>query len=96
MALYLLLPDGKASAFLGLQLAVFGICLGAAFAPNHKGMPIVREYCELHGIADAEVDLFTSYRIVVEHLNAVGLRARDPFDCPLAAELRSVGGRDLA
>ena len=35
------LPFGKASAFLGLELAVFGLCLGASFAPNHKGMPIV-------------------------------------------------------
>ncbi|MEU4193668.1 acyl-CoA desaturase [Kribbella sp. NPDC026611] len=141
-ALYLLLPPGKASAFLGLQLAIFGVCLGAAFAPNHKGMPlvpagmkldflrrqvltsrnirggiftdlamgglnyqiehhlfpsmprptlrqvrpIVREYCELHGIAYAEVGLFTSYRIVVDYLNNVGLRARDPFDCPFAAQ----------
>ncbi|HET6741179.1 MAG TPA: acyl-CoA desaturase [Kribbella sp.] len=150
-ALYLLLPPGKASAFLGLQLAVFGVFLGAAFAPNHKGMPlvpagmkldflrrqvltsrnirgglftdlamgglnyqiehhlfpsmprptlrkvrpIVREYCELHGIAYAEVGLFTSYRIVIDYLNNVGLQARDPFDCPLAAELRSAGARNL-
>lgn len=35
------LPPGKAGAFLGLQLAVFGLCLGGSFAPNHKGMPIV-------------------------------------------------------
>ncbi|TCO51808.1 fatty acid desaturase [Kribbella antiqua] len=145
-ALYVLLPVGKASAFLGLQLAVFGLCLGAAFAPNHKGMPlvpagmkldflrrqvlmsrnirggvltdfalgglnyqiehhlfpsmprptlrkvqpIVREYCELHGVNYTEVGLFTSYRIVVDYLNNVGLRARDPFDCPLAAQLRSI------
>ncbi|HWD83369.1 MAG TPA: acyl-CoA desaturase [Kribbella sp.] len=151
-ALYLLLPVGKASAFLGLQLAVFGVCLGAAFAPNHKGMPIVpagtkldflrrqvlmsrnirggvltdlamgglnyqiehhlfpsmprptlrkvqpivREYCELHGIAYAEVGLFTSYGIVVNYLNDVGLHARDPFDCPLATELRSARGANLA
>ncbi|MFG1623282.1 fatty acid desaturase family protein [Kribbella sp. NPDC049227] len=151
-ALYLLLPMGKASAFLGLQLAVFGVCLGAAFAPNHKGMPlvpagmkldflrrqvlmsrnirggtltdfalgglnyqiehhlfpsmprptlrqvqpIVREYCASHGVAYTEVGLFESYRIVVDYLNNVGLRARDPFQCPLAAELRSAGGRDLA
>src|SRR5690606_19409687 len=27
--------------FVGLQSAVLGICLGASFAPNHKGMPIV-------------------------------------------------------
>ncbi|HET6741178.1 MAG TPA: acyl-CoA desaturase, partial [Kribbella sp.] len=143
-ALYLLLPMGKASAFLGLQLAVFGVGLGAAFAPNHKGMPlvpagmkldflrrqvlmsrnirggtltdfalgglnyqiehhlfpsmprptlrqvqpIVREYCALHGVAYTEVGLFESYRIVVDYLNNVGLRARDPFQCPLVAQYR--------
>jgi fatty acid desaturase len=143
-ALYLLLPAGKATAFLGLQLAVFGVCLGAAFAPNHKGMPIVpagskldflrrqvlmsrnvrggvftdiamgglnyqiehhlfpsmprptlrkvqpivREYCELHGITYAEVGLFSSYGIVVRYLNDVGLHARDPFQCPLVAQYR--------
>jgi fatty acid desaturase len=148
-ALYVLLPVGKASAFLGIQLAVFGVCLGASFAPNHKGMPlvpktmkldflrrqvlmsrnirggvltdfamgglnyqiehhlfpsmprpnlrhvqpIVREYCELHGIKYTEVGLFASYRIVIDYLNNVGLRARDPFDCPMAAQLRAPGGR---
>ena len=137
--LLLLLPIGKAGAFLGLQLAVFGICLGASFAPNHKGMPlvpatmkldflrrqvlmsrnirggvmvdfamgglnyqiehhlfpsmprptlqqvqpIVREYCELHDVTYTEVGLFASYRIVIDYLNNVGLRARDPFQCPL-------------
>jgi fatty acid desaturase len=40
-ALFVLLPPGKAAAFLGVQLAVFGFYLGAAFAPNHIGMPIV-------------------------------------------------------
>jgi fatty acid desaturase len=150
-ALYVLLPAGKASAFLGLQLAIFGVCLGAAFAPNHKGMPlvpagmkldfvrrqvlmsrnirggiftdfvlgglnyqiehhlfpsmprptlrqvqpIVREYCATHGIAYTEVGLFTSYKIVVDCLNNVGIQARDPFDCPLAAQLRAPG-RELA
>jgi fatty acid desaturase len=149
--LYLMLPVGKASAFLGLQLAVFGVCLGAAFAPNHKGMPlvpagmkldflrrqvlmsrnirggtltdfamgglnyqiehhlfpsmprptlrhvrpIVREYCAAHGVAYTEVGLFESYRIVIDYLNNVGLKSRDPFDCPLSAQLRSPG-RNLA
>ena len=36
-----LLPLGMAFAFLGVQLAVFGLYMGAAFAPNHVGMPIV-------------------------------------------------------
>jgi fatty acid desaturase len=33
------LPLGMAFAFLGVQLAVFGVYMGASFAPNHKGMP---------------------------------------------------------
>ena len=39
--LFLVLPVGLAFAFLGVQLAVFGLYMGASFAPNHKGMPIV-------------------------------------------------------
>ena len=36
-----LLPFGMAWAFIGVELAVFGLYMGATFAPNHKGMPIV-------------------------------------------------------
>jgi hypothetical protein len=32
---------GKAVAFLAVQLAVFGLYMGASFAPNHIGMPLV-------------------------------------------------------
>ncbi|HRA75374.1 MAG TPA: acyl-CoA desaturase [Propionicimonas sp.] len=39
--LFWLLPVGMAFAFLGVQLAVFGVYMGASFAPNHIGMPIV-------------------------------------------------------
>jgi fatty acid desaturase len=143
--LLVFLPLGMAAAFFAIQMAVFGLCLGAAFAPAHKGMPIVppsmkldflrrqvmvsrnvygnplvdffmgglnyqiehhlfpnmprcnlkharhlvREHCEGAGIAYTEVGLFRSYALVVGYLNNVGLRARDPFDCPLAAQLRS-------
>ncbi|MDR6972972.1 acyl-CoA desaturase [Leifsonia shinshuensis] len=38
---FLMLPLGMAFAFLGVQLAVFGLYMGASFAPNHKGMPIL-------------------------------------------------------
>jgi len=38
-----LLPPGIAAAFLGVQLAVFGLYMGCSFAPNHKGMPVVPE-----------------------------------------------------
>jgi fatty acid desaturase len=42
-AVFLLFPPGMAFAFLGVQLAVFGVYMGSSFAPNHKGMPIVME-----------------------------------------------------
>ena len=41
IVLLLLLPLGKASAFFGIQMAIFGLALGGSFAPNHKGMPMV-------------------------------------------------------
>jgi len=46
-----LLPVGMAFAFLGVQLAVFGLYMGASFAPNHKGMPIIP--------ADTKLDFFS-------------------------------------
>ncbi|ASR34462.1 delta fatty acid desaturase [Prauserella marina] len=140
-----LLPVGKAAAFAGLQLALFGVLLGGAFAPNHKGMPIVpagmkvdflrrqvmmsrnirgnavtdfmmgglnrqiehhlfpsmprpnlkrarplvRAHCAEHDVPYTETSLWRSYRIVVRYLNAVGLRARDPFQCPLIQRYRA-------
>jgi fatty acid desaturase len=39
--IFWLLPFGMAWAFIGVQLAVFGLYMGTTFAPNHKGMPIV-------------------------------------------------------
>ena len=143
--LLLVLPFGKAAAFFALQMAVFGLCLGGSFAPNHKGMPIVprtaridflrrqvlmsrnvrggpfvdfamgglnyqiehhlfpsmprpnlkhvqpvvRRYCADHDIEYMEVGLLRSYGIVVDYLNNVGLRARGPFECPLAQQLRA-------
>jgi fatty acid desaturase len=138
------LPPLMAAAFFAVQMAVFGVCLGASFAPAHKGMPIVppgmkldflrrqvlvsrnvrgnpltdiamgglnyqiehhlfpsmprsnlklarpivRAHCERQGVDYMEVGLLESYGIVIDYLNNVGLRARDPFDCPLAAQLR--------
>ncbi|UWF76974.1 acyl-CoA desaturase [Microbacterium sp. EF45047] len=49
--IFLLLPLGMAFAFLGVQLAVFGVYMGASFAPNHKGMPIIAP--------DAKLDFFS-------------------------------------
>jgi len=35
------LGPATAAAFLGVQLAVFGVYMGACFAPSHKGMPLI-------------------------------------------------------
>lgn len=48
---FVFLPVGMAFAFLGVQLAVFGVYMGASFAPNHKGMPIIAP--------DARLDFFS-------------------------------------
>ncbi|WP_125615300.1 fatty acid desaturase family protein [Specibacter cremeus] len=141
---FLYLPLGMACAFVAVQLGVFGFYMGASFAPNHKGMPIlpansrvdflnrqvltsrniaggsfirtllgglnhqvehhlfpdmprpqlpaaaviVREYCRENNIAYTETSLLGSYLIVVRYLNRVGLSAVDPFECPLAGQLR--------
>ncbi|WP_055598310.1 fatty acid desaturase family protein [Streptomyces aureus] len=40
--LFLVLPPGKAVVFLLVHQCLFGVHLGSIFAPNHKGMPILR------------------------------------------------------
>jgi fatty acid desaturase len=49
--IFLFLPLGMAFAFLGVQVAVFGVYMGASFAPNHKGMPVIAK--------DAKLDFFS-------------------------------------
>ena len=39
--IFMFLPVGKAFALVGVMLAVFGVYMGASFAPNHKGMPVI-------------------------------------------------------
>lgn len=48
---FVFLPLGMAFAFVGVQLAVFGVYMGASFAPNHKGMPVIAP--------DAKLDFFS-------------------------------------
>jgi fatty acid desaturase len=58
--------------------------------PNLKlAQPLVRAYCAKHGVAYTEKGLFESYGIVVDYLNNVGLRAREPFACPLMTQYRT-------
>ncbi len=128
-----------------VMMMTFGFFMGAAFAPNHKGMPlvekdskldffsrqvltsrnikgswlkdnlmgglnyqvehhlfpsmarpylrkaheIVAEYCRRNDITLVEMNLLASYRVIMQHLNKVGLSNNaDPFVCPMVAELR--------
>lgn len=48
---FLVLPIGLAFAFLGVMFAVFGVYMGASFAPNHKGMAVIAH--------DARLDFFS-------------------------------------
>jgi fatty acid desaturase len=138
------LPVGMAFAFIGGQFAIFGLYMGASFAPNHIGMPIipessrvdflskqvltsrnitggrlmtlamggldyqvehhlfpsmarpnlrkaramVREHCAEHQVPYTETSLWSAFGTVIAYLNRVGLAARRPFDCPMAAEYR--------
>jgi fatty acid desaturase len=61
------LPLGMACAFLAVQLTVFGFYMGASFAPNHKGMPVLP--------ADSRVDFLS--RQVLTSRNISGGRFMD-------------------
>jgi fatty acid desaturase len=57
--------------------------------PNLRlAQPAVRAYCAEQGIVYTEAGLFESYGIVIDYLNNVGIRARGPFECPLAVGMR--------
>lgn len=127
------------------MMLIFGFFMGAAFAPNHKGMPlierdakidffqrqvltsrnirgtwltdnlmgglnyqvehhlfpsmarpnlrkahaIVLEYCRENSIPLVEMNLLSSYVVIMRYLNDVGLsKNSDPFVCPMVATLR--------
>ncbi|NYE95337.1 fatty acid desaturase [Psychromicrobium silvestre] len=54
-----------------------------------RAQPIVRAFCAERGIKYTETKLWPSYLIVMRYLNRVGLGQRDPFECPVTAQLRS-------
>jgi fatty acid desaturase len=66
---FFVLSPGKALAFLGIQVMVFGFYLGMSFAPNHIGMPIVPP--------DVKVDFLR--RQVLMSRNVTGGRWVDTF-----------------
>ena len=131
-ALWLVLSPLQALVFLAVQQGLFGLYLGCAFAPNHKGMPtltqadqldflrrqvltsrnvrgsrlvdfvlgglnyqiehhlfpnmprpnlrraqpLIRAFCQHHGLDYTEASLFGSYAQAVRHLHAVGAPLR--------------------
>jgi hypothetical protein len=50
-AVFLVLSWPRALAFLAVQQGLFGLYLGCAFAPNHKGMPVLSEKDNLDFLA---------------------------------------------
>jgi len=62
--LFIFLPAGKAAAFLGIQAALTGLYLGAAFAASHIGMPVLPH--------DSRIDFFR--RQVLTSRNVAGGR----------------------
>ncbi len=47
--------------------------------------PLVRDFCAQQGIEYTETTLVGSYKVIISYLNKVGLKAPDPFTCPLVA-----------
>ncbi|WP_460945808.1 fatty acid desaturase family protein [Okibacterium endophyticum] len=66
---FLIMSPPIAIAFLGVYVAVFGVYMGASFAPNHKGMPILPK--------NARVDFLE--RQVLTSRNIRGGRFMDSF-----------------
>src|SRR4029453_18627427 len=55
-----------------------------------KAQPLVAAYCAAQGVPYTRTTLWQSYRIVIGYLNTVGLRGKDPFPPPLAAQRRAL------
>lgn len=53
-----------------------------------RARPVVRAFCADRGVRYTETTLVGSYRVVLRYLQKVGLKHADPFDCPLAMQLR--------
>jgi len=60
--------------------------------PNlRRAREVVRPFCAAQNVPYAEVKPLAAYGIVIRHLNQVGLRARETFQCPLVAAFRPRG-----
>lgn len=63
-AIFFFLPPGMAFAFIGVQMAVFGVYMGASFAPNHKGMPVLPH--------DSKVDFLRRQVLTSRNVKGIG------------------------
>ncbi len=60
--------------------------------PNlRRAQAVVQPFCDAQNVPYAEVGPLAAYKIVVGHLNQVGLRARETFQCPLVSAYRPRG-----
>ncbi|MSX41898.1 MAG: acyl-CoA desaturase, partial [Actinobacteria bacterium] len=56
-----------------------------------KAHKIVVEFCAERGVPLVEMNLISSYMVVMRYLNEVGLsKNSDPFVCPMVAQLRPI------
>jgi fatty acid desaturase len=55
-----------------------------------KVQPLVAAYCAAEGVPYTQMTLWQSYGVIIQYLNTVGLRGRDPFLCPLVAQRRAL------
>ncbi|MGF1664488.1 MAG: fatty acid desaturase family protein [Kineosporiaceae bacterium] len=75
----------------GLNLQIEHHLFPSMPTPNlRRAAPVVKAFCERHGVAYTQAGVLQSYAIVVRYLNQVGLGARDPFQCPLVQVYRPV------
>ena len=53
LLIILRLGAGLGAAFVSVQMMVFGVCMGAVFSPNNKGMPLTPK--------DSKIDFLSPY-----------------------------------
>lgn len=60
--------------------------------------PLVKQLCAEKGIPYTEVNLISSYKVIISYLNRVGLGNgfADPMDCPIVSQLRRPQARPQA
>ena len=92
--LFVVLPPGKAAAFLGVQMGLFGLLLGGAFAPNHTGMPIVPADVKMDFLRRRSSCRATSEAAGLQTSLSAGSTIRSSITCSPACRDPTCGGRN--